>query len=596
MGTAPNFYDSTKLINDAFNVEANSINTSTVSSSINPIYTTNSSFVNPSDVYVYDAPNWVGDLNDLFKFAEGQDIYNDNVEDTKTLFINFKTPIASNILGVYATNGTFSNTRLTILVGTNEFIIVDEVDDNTPKQELTINMPDIIGFSAIILEFHTTNTITLGSIAVTKNIFTSSVIRGTKPNGEYANVNTNILGNLLVSLDEQKDAFGRLKVAEPYTIFDSSLTTEDSLTLFWSILKNGTGNNVYNKLQSHNLLTTSATNDYVVSQTYQRFKYQPAKSHEFFITGRWNTEVGQRKRAGLVDYDNIGLTTITNIPQNGIFFENDRGNLSWNIVNNGIITEKVTQDQWNIDQCNGTGKSKFIFNTNSTNIITCQLEWLGVGVVLVGFAIGAGSVIYCHAFEHASIDGIINVYMRTANLPVAYEITSLSGAGTMKQICSSVISGGGFNPRGVSQSVQNNATVAIATGINELVIGIRLKEDSFEFSVLIENISMLVTSGADSAWKLVINPTYSSTVTWVNKPLSQIEYAVNNNNIYTDGSGVVIESGTFSTTTNTLTKNIESSLRIGKSLTSVRDEIWLIVKPFTNNETYIGTINYRELI
>ena len=423
---------------------------------------------------------------------------------------------------------------------------------------------------------------------------TKSVLTGLNPNKVFQNVNTNILGNLLVSLDEQKDAFGRLKIAEPFTIFDSSLTDELADTLFWSELKNVTGNSVYDRTMSKKTLTTTVTGDYVVRQTRQRFKYQPAKSHEFFITGLLSTETGQRKRCGLVDYDNVNLATITNAPQNGVYFENNAGILSWNIVNNGTITESATQANWNLDKCDGTGKSGFSLDINAANIFTCQLEWLGVGVVLVGFATSMGNVIYCHGFMHASLSGFTDVYMRTANLPISYEITSTDGSGSMKAICSSVISGGGFNPVGDTHAVFNAADVAISSGNTELLIGIRLKAEYFEYTIDPKNLSILSLGNGNTQWVLCINPTYSGAVTWVDEPNSVVQKAINNNNIVSD-YGKIIAAGSFSNNTDSLTTDIESSKKIGKGLDDSLDELWLIATAL-GNESYRGTINFKQLI
>ena len=72
------------------------------------------------------------------------------------------------------------------------------------------------------------------------------------------------------------------------------------------------------------------------------------------------------------------------------------------------------------------------------------MEWLGVGTVRCGFIIN-GQYIVCHTFNNANSQTA--VYMQTAILPVRYEITNTgatASSSTLNQICSTVISEGGY--------------------------------------------------------------------------------------------------------------------------------------------------------
>jgi len=535
-----------------------------------------------------------GNIADLISYSK-RILVNDSNVNPKRLIIDLIRPIQTNILGIAASQGDFSNVKISIGFGDvpGATVVFDESANNTKKSILIPDLPPLT-FSTLIIEFFTSDTVSVNSVGISKLSRTVATLQAQKPNGTIANINANINGNLLVSLDEQKDAFGRLKVAEPATIFDSSLTSSFADALFWSTLINGGGTSVYSSDNSHMLMSVVSNGDYVVRQTKQRFKYQPAKSHEFFITGLFNAQAGVRKRAGLVDYDNKGLSTITNAPQNGVFFENNSGVLSWNIVKNGVIIETATQENWNIDKLDGTGKTAFTLNINAVNILACQLEWLGVGVVLVGFATGGGSVAYCHAFQHASQAEFTDTYMRTANLPVAYAIASTGGAGSMKQICSSVISGGGFNPLGKTNAAQNVSPVSISSGLTQLVLGIRLKEDSFEYTIDPKMLSILTTSNGNALWVLSINPTYSGTVTWTDLLNSEVQQAVGNGNVVSS-EGIVLAKGSFSNNADSINQEIDSSVKLGKSLSGNIDEMWLIVKAL-GNDSYYGTINFKELI
>jgi hypothetical protein len=596
-------YSSIEELND---VLVGLIKTSTLSESSvggEPINVQNPMPTDGDSVYIKDVDfansdftDWTGDSEQLFQSPFSTSITNSTANNPKQIVLAFSRTMNALQIGFGENNGgDFSNLKISLLgSGGTTRSIFDESTDNTKRTSRNAEFENEL-FNSLLIEFYTADPVSLSNITIQKARYNTTQIQGIKPNGEFSTVNTNILGNLLVSLDEQKDAFGRLKTAEPYTIFDSSLTTSVSDSLFWSELINGTASSAYDRDSSKKTLAVAASGDYLVRQTKQRFKYQPAKSHEFFITGLFNTETNIRKRAGLIDYDEIGLASITNVPQNGVFFENDGGTLSWCIANNGVITETVEQSNWNLDTLDGTGVSGFTLDVDAVNILTCQLEWLGVGVVLVGFATGGGSVVYCHAFQHASVSGFVDVYMRTANLPVAYEITATGiGSGSMKAICSSVISGGGFNPSGDTDASFNDSDIAVSSGDSELLVGLRLQEDSFEYTIEPTDLSILSLANGNTQWVLCINPTYSGTVSWANKPNSVVQEAFNNNNIVSD-FGKIIAAGSFSNNNDSLDKFIDTSLKIGKDLAGNRDELWLVVTAL-GNENYRGTINFKQLI
>ena len=113
----------------------------------------------------------------------------------------------------------------------------------------------------------------------------------------------------------------------------------------------------------------------------------------------------------------------------------------------------------------GTGPSGETLDLSKSQILLIDMEWLGVGKVRVGFVID-GIVYYVHEFLHANRD-LAGVYMSTANLPVRYEIENIAAAASatdLVQICSSVISEGGFEEgRGVPFSAGLAAGVAVST-------------------------------------------------------------------------------------------------------------------------------------
>ncbi len=184
----------------------------------------------------------------------------------------------------------------------------------------------------------------------------------------------------------------------------------------------------------------TSINQEVVRESTLVFAYQPGKSLQIintFVMG--DAKTGLRQRVG---YFGVG---------NGVYLERDGEEIAFVLrssANNTIVDTRIIQSAWNVDKLDGVGVSKKTLDLDKANIFFIDVEWLGVGTVRCGFVID-GQLIHCHSFHHAGIES--DAYMTTAVLPVRYEIKNTAGtasASTLKQICSTVISEGGFNPTG----------------------------------------------------------------------------------------------------------------------------------------------------
>ena len=264
--------------------------------------------------------------------------------------------------------------------------------------------------------------------------------------------NVNIGNGQLVTFGGNTlDAFGRLRVSNPLTIFDSKNIMSQN-TLFNSTTASG-GSVTYTANKSTvNLNVTEAASSKTVRQSNRVMSYQPGKSLLIFNTFVMNTLTANLKqKVGLFDTNN------------GIFFTADGTTLKIvrrTYTSGAAVDTEVSQSSWNGDTLNGTGASGFTLNAATSNILFIDIEWLGVGSVRVGFVIN-GQLITAHTFYNAN--SLTTVYMQTANLPIRYEIeragTLTAGTYTLQQICSSCISEGGYSPSGVKQMV---GTTAIA--------------------------------------------------------------------------------------------------------------------------------------
>lgn len=286
-----------------------------------------------------------------------------------------------------------------------------------------------------------------GNISVTSGNIT--VQQGTNP--WVVSGNVGISGNASVTFPSTGvDAFGRLRVSNPQTLFDIQSRYYNH-NQFASNTTGG-GTYTYNSNDSTFAMTvTTASGDSVAAETYKVFPYQPGKSLLVYTTFCLNApKANLQQRVGY-------FTT-----QNGIFFETSGTTLNMVIrsySSGGIVEDRIPQSSWNGDRLNGAGgatnPSGITLNPAVDQIFFTDIEWLGVGSVRVGFVIN-GQYIVAHTFNHANVAGNTTTYMSTACLPVRYEITNTGTAAsgsTLRQICSSVISEGGYSLQGQPRSI-----------------------------------------------------------------------------------------------------------------------------------------------
>jgi hypothetical protein len=177
-----------------------------------------------------------------------------------------------------------------------------------------------------------------------------------------------------------------------------------------------------------------------------------------------------------------------------------------------------------------------------------DLEWLGVGTVRIGFVIN-GNFYVCHKFHHANI--IASTYITTASLPLRYEITNTgvtSGASELKQICSTVLSEGGYQLNGLQQAIGLPVTapknLAVA-GTFYPIVSIRLKTspDRLDAIVICTAISVIATSAANYNWQVVASGTTTGG-TWTSAGVgASVDYNITGTSFT---GGRILASGYFS--------------------------------------------------
>ena len=322
------------------------------------------------------------------------------------------------------------------------------------------------------------------------------------------------------------DAFGRLRVSNPMTLFDSSHRYKDNNLWNTSTASGGTAVFDANQgLVDLNVTTTSGSKVY--RETTKVFSYQPGKSLLVMTTFVMNpAKANLRQRVGYYGADN------------GMYLELDGAGgsilafVKRSSVSGALVETKVAQSAWNYDKLDGTGPSGMTLDITKAQILWMDFEWLGVGTVRLGFVID-GKFILCHQFHHANL--VTATYITTASLPLRYEIentgTTASNS-TLKQICSTVISEGGYQLNGLQQAVNIPITAPRTTSVAGTyypILSLRLKSSPnfLDAVIILTALSVLGTgNGVNYNWKVIASGATTGG-TWVSAGAnSAVEYNI----------------------------------------------------------------------
>lgn len=315
----------------------------------------------------------------------------------------------------------------------------------------------------------------------------------------------------------QSDAFGRLRVSNPLTLFDTQSRYFDHEQFVSNIAS--AASSTYNANSSAFALSVTGSGDSIIRETTKTFIYQPGKSLLVMNTFAMNTPTsGLTQRVGYYG------------AQNGVFFEVSGTTLNLVIrsySSGSLVEDRVAQSSWNGDRLNGTGPSGITLNPSLTQIFWIDIEWLGVGSVRCGFVIN-GQFIVCHTFNHANVVGNTTTYMTTACLPIRYELSSSGPSGSLTQICSTVISEGGYSltglPKAIGHALGSPVRLSNTSSVFTPLISIRLKSSNQDAIVL--PINYTIAAVASSIYKYrVYKKATTSGGSWVSAGSnSSVEY------------------------------------------------------------------------
>jgi len=395
------------------------------------------------------------------------------------------------------------------------------------------------------------------------------------------------------------DAFGRLKIAEPFTLFDSSHRYRDNG--LWSTYTSGTASATFNLSQGLVDLTIGSTNgDEVIRETTKVFSYQPGKSLLVMNTFVMNdAKTNLRQRIGYYGDDN------------GVYVElygNALSLVERSLVTGAVTETPVAQADWNGDKLDGTGLSGLTLDMSKAQIFWMDIEWLGIGTVRAGFVIN-GKLIVCHSFHHANL--ITSTYITTASLPLRYEIKNVgtpspATSSTLKQVCSTVISDGGYQLAGAQQAigtpVASPRTLTTASTYYP-IISLRLKAspDRLDAIVILTAASILPLSSAGSPnhnWQIVATGTTTGG-TWTSAGTeSAVEYNITGTGF---SGGRILASGFLGTSNQSiagvdiLKEALFKSQLERDGITGTPYELTLVVGASANNASVLASLDWEEV-
>ena len=402
------------------------------------------------------------------------------------------------------------------------------------------------------------------------------------------------LGLPVIPAQQACDAFGRLRVASPHTLFDSKLIGLDDAPLFWDE-QIETGSGITASTPTANVpyidfTSTLATACKFTRQTRRRFVYQPGKSQLVLLTGVLDLSggsTGVQRRIGLFDDDN------------GIFFENDTDVIGVTVrskVSGSVVDTTATQANWNIDVMDGTGQSGVTAAWTAAQIFVIDFQWLAIGRIRFGLEID-GALHWVHQTSASNTSSV--PYMSTPNLPIRYQMitTGNSLVSSMRCICSAVMSEGGADPVGASHAHATTDHInANAADVIYAVLGVRLKSTHLGCDITPESISMLAETADDFEWILYINPDVAGTFTYSNLTNSCCQIATGvaanpSTNVVTNGTIIARGFGAASSNVGT---PLRTSVKLGALIDGTQDTLVLAARPLATNCDIQGALTWSE--
>ncbi len=193
--------------------------------------------------------------------------------------------------------------------------------------------------------------------------------------------------------------------------------------------------------------------------------------------------------------------------------------------------------------------------------------------------------------------------MTTACLPIRYELENLTGqtgSSQAKQICSSVISDGGYEGFSRQYNISTDADVVRLTTAKTYypILSIRLNSNRLDSIVVPSALNIVTISNATVHYRIALNGTFTGgTPTWTTHYNGNVDYVVHNGSLgitgYTDILGGYVNSGSIIDLSGLRTS---FNFQLGRTQAGVSDVISIIAAGFSPNVDMAADFSWFEIV
>lgn len=383
------------------------------------------------------------------------------------------------------------------------------------------------------------------------------------------------------------DPSGRLRVGQMYTLLDGKILNADNTRLFETI---GTGTGAF----SNNKFSMSVTSgQYLIRQSKRFNPYFSGKAQLIEETfDNFQPQVGITKRVG---YFSSNAVAPYNSNKDGIWIESDGTTIRLICSRDGTETLNVPITEWT--GYDNLAEYKTLTTWKNFSVSAMDFLWLGGAEQRLYMKTSNGFTL-AHAFEYAGTAE--DVFIKSPNQPVRYEIRSTSGSGSMRYICCQVATEGSYDEAGETISVSNITHVnAASVGTIYAVLGVRKATTYRDIAIQIVDMAISNTSPQNDAGVLylLLNPTLSAPLSY--SAYSRFERAIaTTQTVTTSGADITCDRIIAALpvgaagSTNVMSSNFLSYMTglIGNTY----DQYVLAYLPITANQSVYGVITLKE--
>jgi hypothetical protein len=173
------------------------------------------------------------------------------------------------------------------------------------------------------------------------------------------------------------------------------------------------------------------------SSTFQIAGSVSVNANSNLVTGAGTRFQDQLKVGDRVVLRGMTHTVTAITSQTSMTFNPDfRGNS--NIVGGKMCLTQdliIPQSDWNLDQCDGNGPSGFNLEPTKMQMVGVQYSWYAAGFIEWLLRGSDGKFVFLHRLKNSNIN--TEAYMRTANLPVRYEVENVSARSYLRSAITS---------------------------------------------------------------------------------------------------------------------------------------------------------------